>query len=540
MSRSTKSRNGVAAASPPVSGGGIRRMCFLGTFGLVLAGGAPLLAFPEAGGRVIGAMFTVITVKLGWLYLLAGLCSLALIAWFAFGPLREKRLGEAVEYSTFTWLGMLFCAGVGAGIMFGGSIDWAYYLRYSLQGAPVGSTENAMLACAYGMFHWGPVCWAIYATLAVPIGYVYYVKKVPILNISEVCVPVLGEYAHRWPGKLVDVLFMAGLVGGSATALGLGTPILAAAAASVFGLELSFSLQCAMLLAVTLVFSVTSYLGLKRGLSRLSDFNVYAALGLLAYAYLAGPTLFLTDMGISSLGMLFSRFVAMATWIDPAGEGGFTQSWTVFYYAWFVAFAPFMSLFIAKISRGRTVRQVALGSTLLASLGCACFYLVFGNAGLYLQLTGQLDAARLVETGSGASAIMAVADFIPFASAYKLVFAVITAICMATTLDAVSFALAAATTRRLDPGEEPARWNRVFWAVCLGVLPLGVLLINGPLSVLQTLSIVTGLPVLCVVWLGAASFLKEYRRTGWVEGPSGTQGAPVRPAPAGQDRAAIP
>lgn len=518
MSPSENSRDAAACAAITDTKNGLRKMCFFGALSLVIISGFPLLAYPEAGERVIGGMFAFITVKLGWLYLLAGLGSLSLILWFAFGPLAGKRLGDRVEYSTFSWLSMLFCAGVGAGIMFGGSIDWAYYLGYSLQGLPLGSPENARLACAYGMFHWGPVCWAIYATLAVPIGYSYYVKKVPVLNLSEICAPILGQQAHGWPGKLVDILFMAGLVGGSATALGLGVPIVAAAVASVAGLELSFTLQCLTLAGVTCLFSVTSYLGLKRGMSRLSDINVYLALGLLAYVFATGPTLFLTDMGISSLGLLLFRFIPMATWIDPAEEGGFTQAWTVFYYAWFVAFAPFMSLFIAKISRGRTVRQVVLGPALLASLGCACFYLIFGNTGLFLQLAGRLDVVGMVKTGSGAAAIMAIADFIPLAAAYKVIFAAVTAICMATTLDAVSFALAATTTRTLAPGQEPARWNRLFWAISLGVLPTGILFINGPLSVLQTASIVVGLPVLCVVWLGVASFLKEYHRTGWVDG----------------------
>ncbi|MEF3698089.1 BCCT family transporter [Desulfolutivibrio sp.] len=517
MSQSEHPQVVTSGSASPAAKSPIRKMCFFATLGIVLASGFPLLAFPEAGERVINSLFAFVTVKLGWLYLLSGLGSLSLLLWFAFGPLGGKRLGEKIEYSTFSWLGMLFCAGVGAGIMFGGSIDWAYYMKYSLLGAPVGSLENARMGCAYGMFHWGPICWAIYATLAVPIGYSYYVKKAPVLNLSQVCAELLGVRAQGWPGMVVDILFMAGLVGGSATALGLGVPIVAAAIASVAGLKASFSLQCLTLAGVTLIFSVTSYLGLKKGMCRLSDFNVYLALSLLAFVFLVGPTLFLTDMGISSLGLLASRFISMATWIDPAGENGFTQAWTVFYYAWFVAYAPFMSIFIAKISRGRTVRQVVLGPVFIASLGCGCFYMIFGDFGLHLQLTGQLDVVNMVAAGSGATAIMAIADFLPFPALYKLVFAAVTAICMATTFDAVSFALAATTTRTLSPDEEPARWNRLFWAISLGLLPTGILFINGPLSVLQTASIVVGLPVLCVLWLGVASFLAEHHRTGWAD-----------------------
>ncbi|MBG0791338.1 MAG: BCCT family transporter [Desulfovibrionaceae bacterium] len=501
----------------PPDKGGVCKVCFFGALSIILAACIPLILHPEAGERIINAMFSFVTVEMGWLYMVAGAAIFGLLMWFAFGPFGDRRLGDKVEYSTFSWIGMLFCAGVGAGIMFGGSIDWAYYAAYPMHGAPLGSPEHAEWATAYGMFHWGPICWSIYAVLAVPIGYSYYVKRVPILNISQACTGLLGAHAQRWPGKVIDILFMTGLVAGSATALGLGIPIVAAAIASVAGVEHSFWLEFGTLIFVTAIFCVSSSLGLKKGLSKLSDFNVLIALALLGFVFIVGPTLFLTDMAISSLGRMISGFVRMATSMDPMHTTGFTQDWTIFYYAWFVAYAPFMSLFIAKISRGRTVRQVVLGPVIIASLGCGSFYLVFGNFGQYLQLTGQLDVVSMVKSVKGATAIMAVADFIPMASLYKIVFATVTAISMATTFDAVSFALAATTTLKLTPDEEPARWNRLFWAVSLGLVPTGIMLIDGPLSVLQTASIVVGLPVLGVVGVGVAAFLREYRRTGWVE-----------------------
>nr|WP_321258731.1 BCCT family transporter [uncultured Pseudodesulfovibrio sp.] len=501
----------------PPDKGGVCTICFFGALSIILAACIPLLMYPEAGERIINSMFQFVTVKMGWLYMLFGAGTFTLLMWFAFGPFSHKRLGDKVEYSTFSWIGMLFCAGVGAGIMFGGSIDWAYYAAYPMHGEPAGSLEAYEWGSAYGMFHWGPICWSIYAVLAVPIGYSYYVKRVPILNISQACTGLLGDKVNGWQGKVIDILFMTGLVAGSATALGLGIPIVAAAIASVAGIEHSFWLEFGTLLLVTSIFCVSASLGLKKGLSKLSDFNVMIAMALLLFVFIVGPTVFLTDMAITSLGLMYSKLITMATSMDPMDSVGFTKDWTVFYYAWFVAYAPFMSLFIAKISRGRTVREVVLGPVLIASLGCGCFYLVFGNFGLYLQLTGQLDVVSMVKTVKGATAIMAIADFIPMASLYKVVFAGVTAISMATTFDAVSFALAATTTLKLTPDEEPARWNRLFWALSLGLVPTGIMLIDGPLSVLQTASIVVGLPVLGVVTIGVAAFLKEYRQTGWVE-----------------------
>ncbi len=516
MSNSETETTAPLTSCPPEKGG-VCKVCFLGALSIILAACIPLIMAPDEGERVINILFKFVTVEMGWLYMLAGMGSFILLMWFAFGPFSHKRLGDKIEYSTFSWIGMLFCAGVGAGIMFGGSIDWAYYAAYPMHGEPAGSPRALEWGTAYGMFHWGPICWAIYATLAVPIGYSYYVKRIPILNISQGCTGLLGEHANRWPGKVIDILFMTGLVAGSATALGLGIPIVAAAIASVTGVEHSFGLEFGTLIGVTAIFCVSSSLGLKKGLSKLSDFNVLIAMALMLFVFIVGPTLFLTDMAITSLGLMISELFRMATDMDPMNTTGFTKDWTVFYYAWFVAYAPFMSLFIAKISRGRTVREVVLGPVIIASLGCGCFYLVFGNFGMHLQITGQLDVIELVKHVKGATAMMAIADFIPMASLYKVVFGAVTAISMATTFDAVSFALAATTTLKLTPEEEPARWNRLFWAISLGMIPTSIMLIDGPLSVLQTASIVVGLPVLGVVWIGVAAFLKEYRQTGWVE-----------------------
>lgn len=494
----------------------IRLSCFLSTLILVLASCVPLLLFPDESEKYILGLFKIVTTELGWIYMLVGLFAFAFILWLAFGPLAHKRVGESIEYSTFTWLGMLFCAGVGAGIMFGGSIDWAYYMSYPILGKSVGSFEIAQWTSTYGIFHWGPICWSIYAILAVPIAYSYYVKKIPVLNISQSCSGVLGEKVNAWPGKIIDIFFMTGLVAGSATALGLGIPIVTAGIASITGIEHNFSLELVLLFAVSVLFATSSYFGLKRGLSKLSEFNVYIAILLLLFVLVLGPTRFLIEMAIGSLGRLVSGFIQMSTWIDPAGKNGFTQNWTVFYYAWFVAYSPFMSLFIARISRGRTVRQIVLGPVIMASLGCGCFYLIFGNFGLHLQLTGQLNVVELIKEIKGATAIMHIADFLPFSSLYKGAFALVTAISMATTFDAVSFALAAATTTHLPVGEDPARWNRLFWALVLAILPAGILYINGPLSILQSASILAGFPVLLVIIFGVFSFLKDYQKNGWL------------------------
>ena len=179
---------------------------------------------------------------------------------------------------------------------------------------------------------------------------------------------------------------------------------------------------------------------------------------------------------------------------------------------WIVAYTPFISLFIAKSPHKRTVRQIMLGSVTPASLGCGLFYLFFGNFGLHLQTTSQLDVPELIKTVKGATAIMAMANSIPLSDAFKLVFAMITTISMTTTFDAIPFALAATTPVKLTPDDEPACWNRLFWAISPALVLMGMLLIDGPFSILQTASIVVGLPVLIVLWLGVTVFSLKYNQ----------------------------
>ncbi len=489
---------------------------FFGTLALVLLGTIPMLSAPEATGEVINAAFAFITQKLGWTYMLAGIGSLIWCGWLAFGRYGNKKLGENVEYSDFAWIAMLLCAGVGAGIMYGGMIDWGYLINIGINGTEPGSAAAAEWAATYGIFHWGPIAWAMYASLAVPIGYSFFVKKTPVLNISQCCRGLLGDKVDGSIGKIIDILFMMGLIGGAATSLGLGTPVVAAGLSAVFGIPHDFTLELYILIAVTVVFGISSYVGIEKGLKVLSDWNVKFTIGLLAFVLIAGPTVFIMKMGVTSLGMVVANFLDMSTYMDPIEEKGLVTGWTVFYWAWWASYAPFMSMFIAKISRGRTVRQMLLGALIFASVGCAAFYIIFGNFGLNLQLTGQLDVISLLQEHKGATVVMKMAEFLPFSKIFMLLFAIICGVFMATTFDAVTFALSATTTRRMTPEDEPAKWNRLFWALALGLLPLGILLIDGPLSILQTASIVVGLPVMVIVCMGISSFLKEMGRTGWI------------------------
>ncbi len=220
----------------------------------------------------------------------------------------------------------------------------------------------------YGLFHWGPLAWALYCIPALPIAYAFHNRKIPFLRISQACRGVIGDRADGPLGKLIDVLFIFGLVGGTGTSLGLGTPILSESISTLFDIERTFALDAFVIVIWTAIFGTTVYLGMEKGIKRLADANVYLGFFLCAFVLIAGPTVFILDTFTNSLGLLVTNFVRMSLYTDPVGQSGFPQTWTVFYWAWWIAYAPFMGLFVARISRGRTIREVVVGEPGLGQL----------------------------------------------------------------------------------------------------------------------------------------------------------------------------
>jgi len=201
----------------------------------------------------------------------------------------------------------------------------------------------------------------------------------------------------------------------------------------------------------------------------------------------------------------------MSTWSDPFTDSGFIENWTVFYWAWWIAYAPFVGLFVTRISRGRTLRQVIFGMLGYGTLGGALFYMIIGNYGLSLQLSGAIDITGIISTQDGSAAIVAILDQLPAAGAVVLVYALIALVFSATTYDSASYILASAATRHLPAGEDPDRWHRVFWALALAVLPLTLMFVGG-LKVIQSASLVVSLPLIVIGALMAVSLVKQLKK----------------------------
>ncbi len=469
--------------------------------------------WPEAMAAYLDALYEYIATEFGIFYLLASVTAIGFLVWLAASRFGRIRLGDpdsTPDFGDLSWVAMLFCAGVGAGLMYWCAIEWAYYFDDPPFGAEPRSAAAAEWASTYGLFHWGVTAWAFYCLPAIAIAYPYYVGKKDVLRFSLSCNWFLRGREHGPLARLIDFLFMVALIGGAATSLGFSSPMIAACLAYLFGIESSFMLEVVVVAICVGLFVASVWLGLSRGIKRLSDFNMLLAVGLLLFILVVGPTVLLLKTSLNGVGMLAQNFVRMNFWTDPFTDSGFVESWTIFYWAWWIAFAPYVGLFITRISRGRTIRQVITGMLLFGSLGGWLFYMIIGNYGLSLQLDGTLDVVATMSTYSNEVAIVAILDTLPAQVLVIAVFALVSVVFAATTYDSASYSLASGATLHLSAGDDPARWHRVFWAFALAALPIALMFI-GELRAMVSVLLVVSLPILVVGVLMSIALVKTLR-----------------------------
>jgi len=291
----------------------VDRPVFAAALILLLAVCAPLLFAPDASAAYIGKLYAGLTQQLGFLYLWSAVAVLGFCVWLCISRFGNVKFGdpdEATQFSTYSWVAMLFCAGVATGILYLGTIEWASYYLVPPDGVgpPYGvaprSVEAVEWAMVYGIFHWGPTGWAYYCLPTIAIGYAYYVRKIPRTRVSTACQAVIGRHADGPLGKAFDLIFMVGLMGAAGTSLGLGTPMLAAGLRHIFPVLMAgvsdFWLAVIIVVLCTGIFGTGVYFGLEKGIKRLSDVNMAMTFVLLLFVLFAGPTVFIMKMGLSS------------------------------------------------------------------------------------------------------------------------------------------------------------------------------------------------------------------------------------------------
>ena len=473
---------------------------------------------PMATNALLNKAYDIVASNLGAVYLIMGLLTLLfllILAMSKYGNIVLGKKDEKPEYGMFGWSSMLFCSGIGASLVLYGTTEWVdYYLKPPFDADPR-SGEAIAWASTYGMFHWGIIGWSIYCLPAVAVGYSYHTRNSGSLKTSTGCESVLG---NQKLARLIDLIYMIALVGVLGAGLGLTSPVVSATITEFFSIDQNLIITVSCLLVCITIYSISLYFGVEEGIQRLSKFCAYMALCVLMYILIFGPTVFLIKTSFDSLIFMAKNFLPMSLGPPPFGQSEFSKAWTVFMWAWFFGLGPFVGIFIARISRGRTIRTMILGTLGYGTMGCSLFFMVMGNNAIYLETNGVIP---IIDIWSNESpAVMAIRSIsgmvlgkwiLPFVGIFCLVF-------MATTFDSGAYTLASSATKKMKAGENPEIWNRIFWAFFIALLPLALLIgaADSPdlkgidkLRPFQTIVLLISPPLLIVYIIMAVGLMKS-------------------------------
>jgi choline/carnitine/betaine transport len=449
----------------------------------------------------------------GWLFALASTGFVVFVLYLALGRYGTIPLGrddEAPEFNGVSWVAMMFSAGMGIGLMFYGVAEPLSHFATPPPGTgPEGNSEAVQTAMATTLFHWTLHPWAIYCVVGLAIAYGVY-RKGRLQLISAAFEPLIGARAHGPLGKVIDMLAIFATLFGSAASLGLGALQIRSGLQIVAGIgETGNAILVIIIAVLTAAFVLSAVSGIARGIQWLSNINMVLALTLALFVFVVGPTVFILNLLPTSLGSYFADLSMMSarTGAEGADVNSWLQSWTIFYWAWWVSWTPFVGMFIARISRGRTIRQFVGGVLLVPSVVSLVWFAVFGGAAINVQQNG----TDLAGEGGVEAQLFTLLDQYPIATIASVVVMALVAIFFVSGADAASIVMGSLSQRGTL---EPSRGTVVFWGVATGAVAAVMLLVGGSdaLTGLQTITIIAALPFLLVMIALAVSLLKDLRR----------------------------
>ncbi|MFW5960572.1 MAG: BCCT family transporter [Chitinivibrionales bacterium] len=479
---------------------------------LIIAGG---LLNQEGFDLLTRSMHEGIIEHFGWGYQLAPFIFLVfslVLAFSKFGDMKLGRDDEKPQYSYFGWFSMLFAAGMGIGLIFWGVAEpLNHYMNPPHYVSPE-SGEAAKFAMTHSFFHWGLQPWAVYIVMSLSISYFCFRRKMPPL-ISSCFYPLLGNRIYGIIGFLIDILAVIAVVFGIATSLGLGAMQIASGLNMVTPLSDTITLQIVIIGVVTVFFMLSSLSGLDRGIQILSKTNMALAALLLIFVLAVGPTSYILNILTSTAGEYFSSLISMSMSVNPFEGYEWTKKWTLFYWACWISWSPFVGLFVASISRGRTIREFVLGALLVPTLITFIWFAAFGGAAFHIQLHEGVNIAQGA-VNNISTALFKVLNHYPLTSLLTVISIMLLTVFFVTSADSATHVLSMMTSRgKLNP----PLMKKIFWGVLQSAVA-ALLLISGGLLPLQRMAISSALPFtiimlfLCLsLWKGL-SYEWKYER----------------------------
>lgn len=468
--------------------------------------------FPSAFGKNADILYTFISSSSGWLFLIIVFILDIFLIGLAITRFGRFKLGgdnEKPEFSFISWICMLFSAGLGVGIVFWGVAEpMTHYLKSPMPNEVKGSTlESARLAMGYTFFHWGISQWSIFAMAGLIVAYFQFRKQRDGL-ISTAMEPVFGEAYKKPYRNVIDVLAIVATVMGIATSIGLGILQIGGGLNHVFDIPNNNWTKIIITVIMTVIFLGSAASGLNKGVKILSNLNIFICFALLIYILIFGPTMFIFETFTVAIGDYITNFVQYSLRLNPyEGDNSWMQQWTIFYWAWVIAWSPFIGGFVARVSRGRTIREFVIGVLIIPPLISFSWIATFGGTAIYLVINKGAGIAEDVK-GDYTIALFSLLSHFPLYEVTSIFAIILIFLFLVTSADSTTFILSSMSDRgSITP---PLKYKLV-WGILIGSISVSMTLAGG-LKSLQTASIVAGLPFAVILFLMMFSIMKALRR----------------------------
>ena len=462
---------------------------FLGSAALVVAFVVLGVGWPDVAQRTFAPIQSGIVAHFGWLYVFGATAMLVFVLWLLFSRYRDIRLGgeEAEpEFGYLAWFAMMFSAGMGAGLVYWGVAEPV--LHWAQPPFPAGTgTDEVREAMRLTFFHWGLHPWAVYIVFGLSLAYFHFGHGLPLAPRS-LLYPVIGRRIHGPIGHAVDILATVGTLFGVATSLGLGAMQINAGVSRLVAVPESTLVQIAIIALITSVGTISVVSGVHKGIRRLSQLNVGLATLLLLFVFIAGPTVYLLKVLVSATGDYLQHLVGMSLWLDLCADAHWQADWTLFYWSWWISWSPFVGVFVARISRGRTIGEFIVAVLFVPVLVTFLWLSVFGGSGLHLQLFGDGGVAATVQENTSAGLYRLLGE-LPFPTVTAVLATLMVVVFFVTSSDSGSLVDDMVTS---GGHPNPPRAQRIFWVVSEGTVA-STLLLSGGLQALRTASLTSGL-----------------------------------------------
>ncbi|MEW9667438.1 BCCT family transporter [Ammoniphilus sp. 3BR4] len=459
---------------------------------------------PENLANQAKSLFNYTTYTFGWFYLLATVFFMGFSLYLALSRYGKIKLGkdsDQPEYSYFSWIGMLFSAGFGVGLVFWGVAEPMNHFFEPIPGVEPQTPQAARMAMNYAMFHWGIHQWAVFTVVGLALAYFQFRKNYTGL-ISSAFQPLLGKRSQGYLGISIDILSVISTVMGVATSLGMGILQISGGLNHVFGIPNTSFFQLGIIIIILFMYLLSATTGLKRGIKILSNLNLGMTFILMLFVLLLGPSVFILNSFTVGLGDYISHFTMMSFNLSPYDGNTWTMDWTVLYWAWAISWAPFVGAFIARISKGRTIREFVFGAMFVPPLVAIVWMSVFGGTALHMELYRDLPIAEFVHQDM-TSAFFVMLDHLPLGFWLSVFSLILILTFLVTSADSATFVLGIMTSK----GDlNPHTSVKMIWGILIAAIA-AVLLTSSGLSGLQTASLIAALPFTMIVVLMCFSLL---------------------------------